>query len=201
MAKDDKVLMDRLTTVMKKKPAPKPEPKDVQSESSKMQQAEEEKQRKVDLEYENYMKGDKTRLKDQGGSMFAKGGAVKKYDKGGDVDKKDDSIMSKIKKYSPRQAEEVEESTAKTRKHGDAAVKDIKEGKYGSAALNTAKGLGSAAETLLFKAPKAAAYAGMNRLRDGEKKDLGMKKGGKVSSASSRGDGIAQRGKTKGRMV
>jgi hypothetical protein len=27
------------------------------------------------------------------------------------------------------------------------------------------------------------------------------KKGGKVSSASSRGDGIAQRGKTKGRMV
>ena len=28
-----------------------------------------------------------------------------------------------------------------------------------------------------------------------------FKKGGKVSSASSRGDGIAQRGKTKGRMV
>jgi hypothetical protein len=32
-------------------------------------------------------------------------------------------------------------------------------------------------------------------------KEYGMKKGGKVSSASSRGDGIAQRGKTKGRMV
>ena len=30
---------------------------------------------------------------------------------------------------------------------------------------------------------------------------LGFKKGGKVSSASSRADGIAQRGKTKGRMV
>lgn len=29
----------------------------------------------------------------------------------------------------------------------------------------------------------------------------GMKKGGKVSSASARADGIAQRGKTKGRMV
>ena len=29
----------------------------------------------------------------------------------------------------------------------------------------------------------------------------GFKKGGKVSSASSRGDGIAKRGKTKGRMV
>ena len=29
----------------------------------------------------------------------------------------------------------------------------------------------------------------------------GMKKGGKVSSASRRGDGIASRGKTRGRMV
>jgi hypothetical protein len=29
----------------------------------------------------------------------------------------------------------------------------------------------------------------------------GLKKGGKVSSASKRADGIAQRGKTKGRMV
>jgi hypothetical protein len=32
-------------------------------------------------------------------------------------------------------------------------------------------------------------------------RDMGMKKGGKVSSASSRGDGIAQRGKTRGKMV
>ena len=32
-------------------------------------------------------------------------------------------------------------------------------------------------------------------------KALGMKKGGNVSSASKRADGIAQRGKTKGRMV
>jgi len=38
--------------------------------------------------------------------------------------------------------------------------------------------------------------------RDEEKasKEKGFAKGGKVSSASSRGDGIAQRGKTKGRM-
>jgi len=33
------------------------------------------------------------------------------------------------------------------------------------------------------------------------RKQSGMKKGGKVSSASSRADGCAQRGKTKGRMV
>jgi hypothetical protein len=30
---------------------------------------------------------------------------------------------------------------------------------------------------------------------------IAMKKGGKVSSASSRGDGIAQKGKTKGRII
>jgi len=36
---------------------------------------------------------------------------------------------------------------------------------------------------------------------DKVKKSKGMKAGGKVSSASKRGDGIAQRGKTKGRMV
>ena len=38
---------------------------------------------------------------------------------------------------------------------------------------------------------------GLDPLEDAESK----KKGGKVSSASSRADGIAQRGKTKGRMV
>lgn len=32
-------------------------------------------------------------------------------------------------------------------------------------------------------------------------KKYGMKKGGKVSSASKRADGCAQRGKTKGRMI
>ena len=37
--------------------------------------------------------------------------------------------------------------------------------------------------------------------QDAAKSSKGMKKGGKVSSASSRADGIAQRGKTKGRMV
>jgi hypothetical protein len=34
-----------------------------------------------------------------------------------------------------------------------------------------------------------------------EKTAMGKKKGGMVSSASKRADGIAQRGKTKGRMV
>jgi hypothetical protein len=36
--------------------------------------------------------------------------------------------------------------------------------------------------------------------REARKEVLGYKRGGKTSSASSRADGIAQRGKTKGRM-
>jgi hypothetical protein len=53
--------------------------------------------------------------------------------------------------------------------------------------------------------PKSAGYEGVSKavrkeLGDG-KFSLGMKRGGAVkSSASSRADGIAQRGKTKGRM-
>ena len=52
----------------------------------------------------------------------------------------------------------------------------------------------------------------LNSTKEQEQKDIGdgfalpeassqFKKGGKVSSASTRGDGIAKRGKTKGRMV
>jgi hypothetical protein len=42
----------------------------------------------------------------------------------------------------------------------------------------------------------------MRKQRVGEaKKELGMKKGGSVSSASKRADGCAVKGKTKGRMV
>jgi hypothetical protein len=47
-------------------------------------------------------------------------------------------------------------------------------------------------------------YKGFDKPLFGGKEGLpvpGMKKGGKVSSASARADGIAQRGKTRGRMV
>ena len=41
----------------------------------------------------------------------------------------------------------------------------------------------------------------MEKARKDIKAAMGMKKGGKVSSASKRGDGIATKGKTKGRFV
>ena len=37
---------------------------------------------------------------------------------------KDDSLMGKIRKYSPNQAAQVEESEAVTRKYGDEVAKD-----------------------------------------------------------------------------
>ena len=73
-----------------------------------------------------------------------------------------------------------------------------------------ARGLG----TVLFGAPVAMYKDATGpKLSDEDKNQLRrevtrshkgkdeMKKGGKVKTASSRGDGIAQRGKTKGRMV
>lgn len=50
-------------------------------------------------------------------------------------------------------------------------------------------------------------YSALDTLKEVGKKAFGMKKGGKVKkmakggSASSRADGCAQRGKTKGRMI
>ena len=41
----------------------------------------------------------------------------------------------------------------------------------------------------------------MEKARKDIRAAMGMKKGGKVSSASKRGDGIATKGKTKGRFV
>ena len=49
----------------------------------------------------------------------------------------------------------------------------------------------------MVEARKAAREAAAEERREAR----GMKKGGKVSSASKRADGIAQRGKTRGRMV
>ena len=50
-------------------------------------------------------------------------------------------------------------------------------------------------------AEKAAAAAKTAATGNAPGNALNMKKGGKVSSASSRADGIASRGKTRGRMV
>jgi len=48
---------------------------------------------------------------------------------------------------------------------------------------------------------KNSGVGGIKKGEDQQKASQGMKKGGKVSSASKRADGIAVKGKTRGRMI
>ena len=57
-------------------------------------------------------------------------------------------------------------------------------------------------ENDMYPLPKKDVQKGIEEgLKVGGGKSLGMKKGGKVSSASKRADGCCVKGKTKGRMV
>ena len=113
------------------------------------------------------------------------------------------SIADKLKKYSPNAYETVEEDEAEIKSKAESAKEKYKEGKYGEAALEAAKGLGTTAKMYASSGPKAMFHAAKNRLLDGPVEDKDKKaKGGVIkSSASKRADGCAQRGKTKGRMV
>lgn len=113
------------------------------------------------------------------------------------------SIADTLKKYTPNAYETVEEDEAEIKAKGDSMVKNVKEGKYKDAAVDAVKGLGTTAKMYTSSLPKAAMHAARNRLAYGPVEDKDKKaKGGMVrSSASKRADGIATKGKTKGRMV
>ena len=73
-----------------------------------------------------------------------------------------------------------------------------------SAFANRKRGKSDAVSTPVKVASGATAVERMRNLqkqRFGEKNKYGMKKGGMVSSASKRADGIAIKGKTRGKMV
>jgi outer membrane biosynthesis protein TonB len=73
-----------------------------------------------------------------------------------------------------------------------------------SAVANRKRGKSDAETTTVKVAPGATAVERMRntmKQRFGEKNKYGMKKGGMVSSASKRADGIAIKGKTRGKMV
>ena len=59
------------------------------------------------------------------------------------------------------------------------------------------QGLGGAIPSAIAR----DAYSGKEEEEKRKKQAAGMKKGGKVSSASSRADGCATKGKTRGKMV
>jgi hypothetical protein len=69
--------------------------------------------------------------------------------------------------------------------------------------LNVVTGEGTKAQDDRIKALEAEVAAGKKTQQQAamEARSAGMKKGGKVSSASKRADGCAVKGKTKGRIV
>lgn len=112
------------------------------------------------------------------------------------------SLESKIRKYSPRSADRIKELEDTEDASGKSAVENFKKGAYASAAKDAAKGIGAAAKNMMYEGPKAMFNATRNRIAYGEKPDEEkMRKGGKVSSASSRADGCVTKGRTKGRFV
>ena len=66
--------------------------------------------------------------------------------------------------------------------------------------LNVVTGEGTKTQDDRIKALEAEVAAG-RKTKEQARAEMGMKKGGKVSSASKRADGCAKRGKTKGRMI
>jgi hypothetical protein len=83
------------------------------------------------------------------------------------------------------------------------AARDFDQGKKGSGSTLLAEDARRFAKTTSdeFSAGLAGAKRGVAKLLEKDDEPEKKARGGKVSSASKRADGIAQRGKTKGRMV
>ena len=140
------------------------------------------------------------------------------------VEKKKPAAKKKDPAYKEKDPSKILESAAKSKSmYEDTGAKIGSQGNFNiDIPKDTSRGLrlapGSIAEKIANKVSGAldrsqqvgtnamkesARQARVDRLRRnvGSNQELyGMKKGGKVSSASSRGDGIAQRGKTRGKM-
>ena len=138
-------------------------------------------------------------------------------------------MVDAIRKYSRSGADAIKENEDKMDALGKSAVKNYKEGKVGKAAVDVAKGVGTAAKNMLVTSPRAALDAAGKRIRGDKPTDdedfmpadikdslqtmknkkaaenyeatKEYKKGGSVGSASKRADGCCTKGKTKGRMV
>ena len=99
-------------------------------------------------------------------------------------------------KYSKEREKDYPLST-KVAKMGDAAVEDMMSGKVGKGLGRYALGAGMYVPAVAVDTVKRAFKKDDTQEPDETK----MRKGGKVSSASSRADGCAIKGKTKGRFV
>ena len=122
----------------------------------------------------------------------------------GERDRREEAIAGPLKKPAPvKKPASVKKEAPKTEAPVKKEAPKTEARKPGrSAAAN--RGRPKAESTPVKVAPGATAVERMRNLqkqRFGEKNKYGMKKGGTVSSASKRADGIAKKGKTKGRVV
>jgi len=129
---------------------------------------------------------------------------VKRYDGGGSI-----SLGSDLDEYTRQKVEEIDQprldkmrqqiGRGEAPKYEEPSVADSLK-KIGYGALNAYGVPLASAVSGVANAGKAAVET-MRGDKDGPKLhyDKKMAKGGKVSSASSRADGIAQRGKTRGK--
>jgi len=193
---------------------------DVQSESSKLDQknaemdkAQEEGFKRYQAEQAKEAKANADSRKSMPFFNFgkpekkAKGGTVKKYAKGGD--------MESDKEIARKTPEDVARTNASRAYHKGPKAQEA----FQSQMKNESPELKAAAREALQKEYRGsrddggggrggsggggrggAGATGADLLRTMNPQKL-MKKGGKVSSASSRADGCAVKGKTKGRMV
>jgi hypothetical protein len=132
----------------------------------------------------------------------------------GERERREEAIAGPLKKPVPAkkpvpvktQASKTEAPAKKEAPKTEAPVKkEAPARKPGrSAVANRKRGKSDAESTPVKVAPGATAVERMRntmKQRFGEKNKYGMKKGGMVSSASKRADGIAIKGKTRGKMV
>ena len=150
----------------------------------------------------------------KGRGVYEKGGKVKKkrYEDGGEVEFEskmgqnpqiDDMTRARAQDYveeMQRPAPEIE--TREAPKVKKAAPKPQPKAEPKAEPKATPKAEAKKEEPSFFKGTKG--YKNLGALFKSMREKAGItsyKSGGSVSSASSRGDGIAQRGKTKGRMV
>jgi hypothetical protein len=150
----------------------------------------------------------------KGRGVYKKGGKVKKkrYEDGGEVEFEskmgqnpqiDDMTRARAQDYveeMQRPAPEIE--TREAPKAKKAAPKPQPKAEPKAEPKATPKAEAKKEEPSFFKGTKG--YKNLGALFKSMREKAGItsyKSGGSVSSASSRGDGIAQRGKTKGRMV
>ena len=126
---------------------------------------------------------------------FKKGGKVKKFNDGG-MSLEEKYPGAKITRAGP-QPKPVEQPPKTILQE---ALREVKEAEYKDLSRKAEKApYEHKAEK--FEKTKGGGGGGSGIPKVGSRRPLDMKKGGKVKSASTRGDGCAKRGKTKGKMV